>query len=201
MLRSRISEVRTSRQEAGQEQRLFTFRANQLIWLGLVLLEALIALRVVLKMMGAHADNGFAAFIYSASHLFLFPFEGLINNPASGSLVLELSSIIAMVVYLLLAWAVGRTISVILYRPRGAVVDVTQTTTSEPVAVFQTTTIEPVAVTRTTTTEPITVIQTTTHEPVAVIQTTTSEPVALVQTTTSESVAVVQTTIHEEHSL
>jgi YggT family protein len=175
MSQNRMSEVRTSRREVGQEQRLFTFKATQLIWLGLVLLEALIALRIGLKIIGANPDNLFAAFTYSVSQVFLFPFEGLVNNPARGAMVLELSSIIAMVVYAMLAWAFERIVWLIFYRPRGSVVGVTQTTTSEPVAVLQTTTREPVAF-----------VQTTTREPVAVVQTTTSEPVAVLQTTTHE---------------
>jgi hypothetical protein len=57
--------------------------------------------------------------------------------------VLELSSIIAMLVYALLAWGLERIVWVVLYRPRGSsMVGVTQTTTREPDAVVQTTTRE-----------------------------------------------------------
>jgi hypothetical protein len=58
-------------------------------------------------------------------------------------MVLELSSIIALLVYALLAWGIERIIWVVLYRPRGSsMVGVTQTTISEPDAVVQTTTRE-----------------------------------------------------------
>jgi len=46
-------------------------------------------------------------------------------------MVLEISSMIAMVVYALIAWALERIIWVIFYRPRGPAVSVTETTTSE----------------------------------------------------------------------
>jgi hypothetical protein len=162
MLQKRMSEVTTSRREVDQEQRIFTFKATQLIWLFLGLLEALIALRIGLKLIGANPDSLFATFIYNFSYIFLFPFEGLIGTPAAGRVVLELSSIIAMMVYALLAWAVERVVWLVFYRPRGSVVGVTQTTTREPVAVIQ------------TSREPVAVIQTI-PEPVAVIQTTTRE--------------------------
>ena len=45
--------------------------------------------------------------------------------------MLELSSLIAMVVYALLFWAFAKLVWVILYRPRQAAVDVTQSTTNE----------------------------------------------------------------------
>jgi YggT family protein len=153
MSQNRMSEVRTSRRESGQDQRLFSFKVTQLIWLGLVMLEALIAMRIGLKLIGANPDNPFAAFVYNVSHIFLFPFEGLVGTPAANGMVLELSSFIAMVVYALLAWAFERSVWLIFYRPRGSAVGVTQTTTSEPVAVVQSTTREPVAVIQTTTRE------------------------------------------------
>ena len=167
MSENQISEVRTSRRESGQEQRLFSFKATQLIWLGLIFLEALIALRIGLKLIAANPANPFAAFTFGLSDIFLFPFQGLVGTPASGGSVLELSSLIAMVVYAFLAWAFERVIWLIFYRPRESEVAVTQTRTSEEVPVIQTTR---------------------TRESVPVIQTTTtSEPVAVVQTTTREA--------------
>jgi hypothetical protein len=131
MSQKRISEVRTSQRESGQEQRLFSFKATQWIWLGLGIVEVLIGLRVLLKLIAANPESPFAAFIYNISAVFLFPFAGLVGTPASGGMVLELSSIIAMLVYALLAWGIERIVWVSFYRPRGSVVGVTQTTTSE----------------------------------------------------------------------
>jgi hypothetical protein len=152
-LREQTSEIRTTQRGSALEQRIFSFKATQLIWLALGLLEGLIAMRVLLKLIGANADSLFASFIYGFSYLFLFPFEGLVGTPAAGGAVLEISSIIAMLVYALLFWAVERIVWVVFYRPRGPLVGVTQTTTSEPIAVTQTTTSEPIAVTQTTTRE------------------------------------------------
>lgn len=142
MVPHQVTEVRTSQRELDQNQRLFTFKATQLIWLGLGLLEALIALRIGLKLIGANPDSLFATFIYNFSDIFLFPFAGLIGTPVVGTMVFELSSIIAMGVYALLAWALERIVWMIFYRPRGPVVGITQTTTREPDAVIRTTTSE-----------------------------------------------------------
>jgi uncharacterized protein YggT (Ycf19 family) len=131
MMQRRTSEVRTSQRDSGQEQRLFSFKATQWIWLVLGIVESLIAMRVVLKIIAANPGSPFAAFIYNLSAVFLYPFAGLVGTPATGGMVLEISSIIAMMVYALLAWGIERTVWVIFYRPRGSLVGVTQTTTSE----------------------------------------------------------------------
>jgi len=124
---NRISEVRTIQNEPEREQRIVTFKVTQLIWLLLGILEALIALRIGLKLIGANPDSPIVALIYGFTYLFLFPFEGMIASPSAGNMVLELSSFFALVIYALIAWAIERTIWVIFYRPRGPVVEVTRT--------------------------------------------------------------------------
>ena len=114
-------EVRTTEHEQGREQRIATFKATQIIWLLLTLLEIAIALRVVFKLIGVNEANLFATILYGMTHLFLFPFTGLTGTPAAGSMVFEISSIIAMVVYFLFAWGVERIVNVLFYRPRGRV--------------------------------------------------------------------------------
>jgi YGGT family len=131
MSNDRITEVKSVQQEPEREQRIFTFKVTQLIWLFLGILEALIALRIGLKLIGANPESPIVALIYGLTFLFLFPFEGMVGTPTAGSIVLELSSLFAMLIYALIAWAVERIVWVLFYRPRGPVVGTTQTTTSE----------------------------------------------------------------------
>ena len=128
---NRVSEVRTSQREPEREQRIFSFKATQLIWLLFGVLEALIALRIGLKLIGANPESPIVALIYGLTFMFLFPFEGLVASPTVGGMVLEISSMFAMLIYALIAWVVERTVWLILYRPRGPVVAVTETSTSE----------------------------------------------------------------------
>jgi len=123
-------EVRTTQHEQGREQRVATFKITQLIWLLMGLLEAAIALRVVFKLIAVNAANPFAALLYSVTDLFVAPFASLIGAPAAGGMVLEVSSIIAMIVYFLIAWALERIVYVLFYRPRGPV-SVKQTTVAD----------------------------------------------------------------------
>ncbi len=121
MTDNRISEVPTTQKEPERERRIFTFKATQLVWLFLGILEALLALRIGLKLIGANPASPIAVFIYGFTNLFLLPFTGLTATPSAGGMVLEISSVIAMVVYALIGWAIERIIWVIFYRPRGPV--------------------------------------------------------------------------------
>lgn len=128
---NRVSEVRTSQREPEREQRIFSFKLTQLVWLLFGTLVALIALRIGLKLIGANPESPIVGLIYGFTQLFLFPFEGLIASPTVGSMVLELSSMFAILIYGLIAWVVERIVWLIFYRPRGSVVAVTETSTSE----------------------------------------------------------------------
>ena len=122
-----VSEVQTTQREPERERRIFSFKVTQLVWLFLGILEALLALRFVLKLIGANEASPFAVFVYGFTKLFLWPFAGLTGTPSAGAMVFEFTTLIAMVVYALIAWAIERLIFVIFYRPRGPV---TQTTTT-----------------------------------------------------------------------
>jgi hypothetical protein len=122
-----VSEVQTVQKDPGTDRRIFTFKATQVVWLLLTIFEALLALRFVLKLIGANPASPFAVALYGFTGLFLYPFSGLIGTPAMGGMVLEISTLIAMLVYGLIAWAVERIIFVIFYRPRGPVTETTTT--------------------------------------------------------------------------
>lgn len=104
--------------ETEREQRIFTFKITQLVWLLLGILESLIALRIGLKLIGANPASPIVDLIYSLTAIFLFPFRGLTASPSAGNMVLEIYAFFAMLVYAMLGWAVERTIWLILYRPR-----------------------------------------------------------------------------------
>jgi len=128
---NRVSEVRTSQNEPEREQRIFTFKASQLIWLAFGILEGLIILRIGLKLIGANPESPVVILIYGITGLFLIPFAGLIASPTLGGMELEISSMFAVAVYALISVALERLVWLIFYRPRGTVVAVTETTTSE----------------------------------------------------------------------
>ena len=129
--RNKVTEVRSEQYEPDRERQIFTFKVTQLIWLLLGVLEGFLALRVLLKLIAANPGSPIAALIYSFTDLFLIPFKGLTATPASGGFVLELSTMIAMIIYGLIGWAIERLIWIIFSRPRGPVVELTETQSHE----------------------------------------------------------------------
>jgi hypothetical protein len=92
-------------------------RVSQAIGFVFGLIEAFIGIRVILRLIGANPDNAFAQFIYNVSAPFVAPFVGLTGTPAFGTAALEVSSLIAMLVYALIWWALVKLVWMIFYRP------------------------------------------------------------------------------------
>lgn len=103
-------------QNVNLEYRETIYKVSQIIWLLFGGLEALIGIRVILMLIGANPANGFTAFVYQLTQLFLWPFQSLIANPTFQNMTLEVTSIIAMIVYALLGWLIVRMIWVVFYR-------------------------------------------------------------------------------------
>lgn len=78
----------------------------------------LIALRVLLKAIGANPENGFTNFIYALSHLFVGPFLTMVNPiEVSDTAVFEVASVLAIIIYLILAWLLVRLMVLLFNRP------------------------------------------------------------------------------------
>jgi hypothetical protein len=103
-------------QNVNLEHREALHKVSQFIWLIFGGIEALIGIRVILMLIGANPANPFTAFVYQLSELFLWPFRNIVANPAFQNYVLEITSIIAMIVYPLIGWAIVRLIWVLFYR-------------------------------------------------------------------------------------
>jgi hypothetical protein len=95
-------------------------RANIRYWIASVtsfvfgVLEVILLLRFLFRLLGANRANDFIAFLYRLSHVFVSPFNGIFNDQTLGKFsVFEVSTLIAMIVYALLAWgivALGRVL-------------------------------------------------------------------------------------------
>jgi YggT family protein len=82
-------------------------------------LELLLAVRVVLYLVGANAGNSFANFINVVSSPFVSLFATLLQNPMLGTTgVLEITTIIGMIVWGIIAWLIARLIWLVGSRPR-----------------------------------------------------------------------------------
>jgi len=103
------------------ERRQIADRLVQATWLVFGIIEGLLAIRFVLLLLGANRANEFAQLVLGASAPFVAPFLGLFTTPAAGGSVIELNTLVAMLVYLLLAWVVVRIIWLLVGETRSSV--------------------------------------------------------------------------------
>ncbi len=86
----------------GQNERGFFVATIINVIFGIIL--TLLALRFVLRLLGANPANGFANFVYSLSQPLVAPFFGLFNSPLQLDIAgFELATLIALLVYGLVA--------------------------------------------------------------------------------------------------
>lgn len=106
-----VQHVDTVATDPYTERRLGAERAAQAVYLVFGVLEGLLAIRFVLKALAANPDAGFSSFIYGITSPFLAPFAGMFGTPAANNgSVFEIHTLIAIVVYALLAWLVAKLI-------------------------------------------------------------------------------------------
>ena len=115
------------------DRRTFMIKLTQIFWLLFGLLEALIALRFLLKLMAANPASPFAVMVYGLSYMFVWPFLGLTATPDAAGMVLEIPSIIAMFVYALLTWALVQLFWIIADRPGQSTIVRETTVVEQPV--------------------------------------------------------------------
>jgi len=97
---------------------------RKLVYYVLGVLETLLAFRFIFKFLGANPGSTFVSFIYTISEVFLAPFSGIFRSAVNSGIetksVLEPKTIIAMIVYALIAYGIVRLIE-INKKPRGGV--------------------------------------------------------------------------------
>ena len=84
------------------ERRMDHSLLNRILWSLLGFLEILLAVRILLRLIAADANSGFAMLIYGITGVFVGPFNGMVATPTSGGSSLEVTALIAMLVYALI---------------------------------------------------------------------------------------------------
>jgi YGGT family protein len=91
-------------------------RAGQIIYILFGVLEALLIIRFALKALGANPDAAFTSFIYGLTQVFVIPFEGVFPSPQTNGNSLEVATLLAIVVYALLAWLIVSVVDALVSR-------------------------------------------------------------------------------------
>ncbi len=94
--------VQTEHPQKVFEKKKVIFRTYQVIWYILGVIEIVLAFRIFLRMSGAY-PSGFVNLIYFLSAPLAVPFRGILKITDEGT-VIEWSTFVAMLVYLLIAY-------------------------------------------------------------------------------------------------
>lgn len=90
--------------------------AQRVIWFFAGFIIVMLGLRVLLLALAANQGNFFVDFVYALGGFFSAPFAGIFGSPRYGEFFFDTASVVAIVVYALLAWGLAKLIT--LTRPQ-----------------------------------------------------------------------------------
>jgi uncharacterized protein YggT (Ycf19 family) len=91
-------------------------RAVELIYLAFGVIDGLLLIRLVLKLLGANPTAGFTRWTYGVTDVLLAPFHNLLPTIGTDQSQLEMSVVVAILVYALVGWALARLVAIIFFR-------------------------------------------------------------------------------------
>jgi uncharacterized protein YggT (Ycf19 family) len=112
-------ESEETRHEEALTVRYAIGKLNDFLAWFIAVLEVTLAIRFLLKLIGADPNNLFAGFLYALTDIILFPFSTIVGSPSIHPPYqkFEWSTLIAMAIYALVFWAIGRFLRILISSP------------------------------------------------------------------------------------
>ncbi|MBV9614788.1 MAG: YggT family protein [Ktedonobacteraceae bacterium] len=112
-------ESEETRHEEALTVRYAIGKLNDFLQWFIAVLEVTLAIRFILMLIGADPNNLFAGFLYALTDIILFPFRTIVHSTSIHPPyeAFEWSTLIAMAIYALLFWAVGRFLRILISSP------------------------------------------------------------------------------------
>jgi flagellar biogenesis protein FliO len=111
IIREKIFTATPQKKEATNVQTV-----EYLIYFFFGVLEIILAFRLFLKLFGASLSSGFVRGVYTIAGIFILPFEGIFRRGYAPGVettaVLEPSTIVALLFYIILAWGIVKLIKI-----------------------------------------------------------------------------------------
>lgn len=104
------------------------YRLEQALYLLFGVIEALIAIRFVLRLLAANPGAPFVSTIYRVTAPLVAPFVGVFGTVQANGSVLESQAVVALIVYALLAWLLVRLAWLIFGETRSGVATTSRST-------------------------------------------------------------------------
>lgn len=90
-------------------------RTSKTIRFIFMVIEIILAFRFFLKLVGANPSSPFGSFLFGLTDPLAAPFESLLANPVVGQSEIELTTLLALVVFPVFGWMVIRGIQLMFY--------------------------------------------------------------------------------------
>ncbi len=119
-----VTEVRTTKERVGntnvQKQSVAhtssvpaTILIQRVVYFIVGVIVTFLLLRIILLLLAANQGNAFVDFVYTVGGFFAAPFYGIFSyQPTYGTSTLEISSIVAIIVYLLVGWGIAKLLTI-----------------------------------------------------------------------------------------
>ena len=108
---------RSSIGEGPRQQRYAVGKIIDFCWYLLGVVEIVLAVRFFFELTAANSAAGFVKFIFGISGPFTAPFNTIFPVPHDGNNAFDTNIIVAMVVYLGIAWGITRLLAMTIERP------------------------------------------------------------------------------------
>jgi YGGT family len=86
------------------EESRYNFRAAAIVGFVAGVVNVLIAMRFLLRLLGASAQSAFVNAVYAVSGPLVAPFHGIFGDSASNGSYFETAALVAIIVYALIGW-------------------------------------------------------------------------------------------------
>lgn len=107
--------METNSVDRSQENKM---KPRRIVYFLLGVFEALFAFRLIFKILGANPESTFVSLIYTITKVFLVPFSSIFRTASATGIetksVLEPATIIAMIVYALIAYGIVKLIEILI---------------------------------------------------------------------------------------
>jgi len=107
------------------EMHVKDYRAYRLVYFVLGVIEVLLILRFFFKLLAANPQNAFVSLVYGITNMLMLPFNTIFRPTAAATetvaRVFEPASIVAMIVYALLAAGISKLLFIMRTKPKNTV--------------------------------------------------------------------------------
>lgn len=99
----------------------------RVVWFVFGVIEVLIAIRFVLRMLGANSTAGFVRLVYGVSDVFMAPFRTIFGTGRVSGATFEWSALVAIAIYALVGWGLVALIGAVSPREHAETVERVET--------------------------------------------------------------------------